>query len=64
LPQTGPQEGPTIFLTGCEKEEPQLIPAPPPKVVSTFADITKCHKEKKDVFVLFDVLWILKVAAL
>jgi hypothetical protein len=45
LPQTGPQEGPAIFLTGCEKEEPQLIPAPPPKVVSTCSDITKCQKK-------------------
>jgi len=45
LPQTCPQEGPAIFLTGREKEEPQLIPTPPPKVVNTCSDITKCHKK-------------------
>jgi hypothetical protein len=50
LPKTVPHHqntppGLAIFLTGCEKEEPQIIPVPSPKVVSTCSDITKCHKK-------------------
>jgi len=70
ITKTGPQKGPTIFLTGCEKEEPQLIPGSQLlhqrcKYLFRYYKMSQEEsKERKDIFVLFEVLCILKAAAL